>query len=382
MKLAIPTLSVSRSAGGLFFSVRRLTQELARDGRLRCCVLGPRDRYTERDLKQWSPLHPETYAVRGPAALGYSPELDRQLDRFRPDVIHSHGIWTYHSLASSRWAGRARIPHIVSPRGMLDPWALGHKSWKKRLAGCLYQNRSLRSAACLHALNRSEYEAIRGYGLRNPVCIIPNGVDIPPGPTGPRRDGRRVLLYLGRLHPKKGLPTLLKAWAKVKPSLRQDWELVIAGWNQAGHRQRLAQIISDCGIGDSVRLTGPRFGAAKDACFREAAAVILPSLSEGLPMVLLEAWSYALPVIMTPQCNLPEGFDACAGERIEPHEESIRAGLERFFQRSDRERWEMGKNGLALVKQRYSWRRVADRMQSVYAWATGDGAAPSCVVMD
>ena len=99
-------------------------------------------------------------------------------------------------------------------------------------------------------------------------------------------------------------------------------------------------------------------------------------------MVLLEAWSYALPVIMTPQCNLPEGFDACAGERIEPHEESIRAGLERFFQRSDRERWEMGKNGLALVKQRYSWRRVADRMQSVYAWATGDGAAPSCVVMD
>ena len=390
MKLAIPTLSVSRAAGRLFFSVRRLAQELLLRHDLRCSVFGPRDSFAEQDLKHWAPLRPVTYPVRGPMALGYSADLGHHLDRFRPEIIHSHGIWMYYSLASSRWSRRAHVPHIVSPRGMLDPWALAHKTWKKRLAGCLYENRSLRAATCLHALNQSEYESIRRYGLKSPVCVIPNGIDVPThdaevhrgwGTLGfPQLEGRKVLLYLGRLHPKKGLPALLHAWAETKRRTREDWTLAIAGWDQGNHERQLAGLITDLAINDTVLLIGPQFDKSKDACFRQADGFILPSVSEGLPMVVLEAWSYGLPVIMTPECNLPGGFQANAAVRIETRKESIRCGLERFFLLSERERQRMGNNGLEVVKQRYSWASAAKQMRSVYEWAIGGGSTPDCVV--
>ena len=192
--------------------------------------------------------------------------------------------------------------------------------------------------------------------------------------------GRKVLLYLGRLHPKKGLPALLQAWAETKRSTREDWTLAIAGWDQGNHERQLAGLIADLAIDDTVLLIGPQFDKSKDACFRLADGFILPSVSEGLPMVVLEAWSYGLPVIMTPECNLPEGFQADAAMRIETPKESIRCGLERFFRLPEKERQRMGNNGLELVKQRYSWASAAKQMRSVYEWAIRGGPTPNCVV--
>ena len=321
------------------------------------------------------------------------PGLVGHLRESRLDVIHTHGLWMYPSVAAMRWARGADRPYVVSPHGMLDPWALGNARFKKRLAALLYEKTHLRGAACLHALCESEVRAIRAIGLENPVCVLPNGVDLP---DSERRAGgpvwglnvpsrAHVLLYVGRLHPKKGLLNLLAAWADSRRNgvgSGEPWFLVIAGWDQSGHREVLEGLAVDLGISDFVHFVGPQFGADKAASFARADALVLPSLSEGLPMVVLEGWAYGLPVLMTPACNLPAGFSAGAAVSAEPERESLQHGLATLLSMSDEDRSAMGNRGRRLVEQSFSWPVLADEMHRVYRWLTGAGERPSCVVAD
>ncbi len=313
-----------------------------------------------------------TFPVAGPAAFGYLPGLSQTLEAERLDLVHTHGLWMYPSVACLRWSERRR-PYVVSPHGMLDPWALRNSRWKKKVAGWLYENRHLRGAACLHALNAAEAESMRRCGLRNPICVIPNGVDLPTEVPA-REDGRqnRTLLYLGRLHPKKGLPQLVEAWSLVRKEAKESgWQLVIAGWDQIGHESELKATTSRLGLTSAIRFAGPQFGAEKDACFKEASAFILPSLSEGLPMTILEAWAWRLPVVMTPQCNIPEGSETGAAIMIEHKADSIAAGLRRLFAMNDSERAAIGERGRQLVECRFQWPSIAQKMDSVYRWILG-----------
>ncbi len=327
--------------------------------------------------------------IAGPRAFGYSPELARQLrDRVRNDsVIHVHGLWMYSGWLA-RIASQAKgAVRILSPHGMLSPWALRNSRWKKRLAACAFENQNLRTASCLHALCPEEADNFRDYGLKNTVAVIPNGIDIPddrkstgesqkPAWEEHTQKGQKVLLYLGRLHPKKGLVNLLKAWAQIK---KPEWILAIAGWEEGGHQNELQKLASELQLQSSVVFLGPQFGDAKSTCYRECDAFILPSFSEGLPMVILEAWSHAKPVLMTPECNLTEGFAADAALRIDPEVDSIVAGLKQLFEMSDKERQTMGQRGLALVKDHFAWPKIAVQMQAVYAWTQGEGPRPECV---
>jgi poly(glycerol-phosphate) alpha-glucosyltransferase len=221
----------------------------------------------------------------------------------------------------------------------------------------------------------------------------------------------KTLLFLGRLHPKKGLVNALRAWASARKrsgGAALEWRFVIAGWDQGGHEAELIQLcgelglksaLSDerrrsgrqkltvensCGEGEcldtEVLFHGPAFGQEKEDLLRSADAFILPSLSEGLPMSVLEAWSYGLPVLMTPQCNLAEGFSIDAGIRIETRIEDIGSGLEALFLMSDGDRKGMGERGRELVRERFTWRRVAAEMKSVYEWVLGGGPPPECIV--
>ena len=334
MTIAFLTCSVSWHGGGVFDAVRNLAGSLRDNVDYPVQVFGLHDRDTEADRSAWGDVPVRTFDVAGPEAFGFAPGLERALEAAQPRIIHVHGLWMYPSVASLRWA-KQKKPYMISPHGMLDPWAVKNSRWKKRLAGALYENRHLRGAACLHALNHSEAEAFRAYGLRNPVCVIPNGVEIPVGRSAvpaPWKDklpkDARVLFYIGRLHPKKGLDMLLRGWSMVqRDANRSGWHLVIAGWDQGGHEGELRELASALGLHDSVHFIGPQFGELKTACFQAAEAFVLPSLSEGLPITVLEAWANGLPVLMTRQCNLPSGFEAGAALRIEPEAESIAAEL-------------------------------------------------------
>src|SRR5207244_469476 len=130
----------------------------------------------------------------------------------------------------------------------------------------------------------------------------------------------------------------------------------------------------------SLLFLGPRFGEEKATAYRNADAFVLPSLSEGLPMAVLEAWAHAKPVLMTPECNLPEGFEANAALPIGTTPEEIAAGLKVLRQMSDKDRSQMGNRGRALVATRFSWPRIGEQMRDVYEWALGGGAVPESVI--
>ncbi len=200
-----------------------------------------------------------------------------------------------------------------------------------------------------------------------------------------KASGRKILLYLGRFHPKKGLVNLLKAWKRAlnsQPSTLNPWTLAIAGWDEGGHESDLKKLVSDLGILTSVTFLGPQFGNAKMSCYDQCDAFVLPSFSEGFPMVVLEAWAYGKPVLMTPECNLPEGFESNAAIRIATDVENIEHGLRQLFEMSAADCQTMGERGKKLVMEKYSWPRISAQMKGVYDWVVGGGARPECVSLD
>jgi poly(glycerol-phosphate) alpha-glucosyltransferase len=222
------------------------------------------------------------------------------------------------------------------------------------------------------------------------VAIIPNGVDLrsetydwgQPDWKNLLPDQSQVLLFIGRIHSKKGLNHLLSAWALAKqesPSVAKPWRLIIAGWAEGGHQKELEQLSVTLGLGENIHFVGPQFDQQKAASLNRADAFILPSFSEGLPIAVLEAWSYRLPVLMTPQCNLPEGFVAKAAIDMSPDAASIAVALKTLFHMTELERRTMGDKGRRLVEERFTWPTVAASMRSVYSWVLGRGPMPACV---
>jgi glycosyltransferase involved in cell wall biosynthesis len=402
IKTANLTASVSRNAGGLFESVRRLVQSLADTG-MEVCVFGTEDEHTAEDIGLWSPVQVKAFRPIGPHQFGYSPQFRRALEEFVPDLVHTHGIWVYPSIVTNQNRRRQGVPYIISVHGMLDPWAVRNSHWKKVIAHFFYEGAHLRDASCLRALCEAEARSLRQFGLTNPIAIIPNGIDLPA--IGNRQSaignapwhgfvepGKKVLLFLSRIHPKKGLMNLLKAWAQNRKS--EEWVLALAGWDQGGHEDELKHLATELGIPwadireqkseignrkSEILFLGPQFNEGKAACYAYCDAFILPSFSEGLPMVVLEAWAYGKPVLMTPECNLPEGFAANAAIRIEPSVESIVQGLEQLLRSPSSDLCSLGTNGRALVAGRFTWPKIAADMKSVYEWVLGGGPKPDCV---
>ena len=386
VSIGFVTGSISRLAGGLFHSVRRLAHSLEQNN-LAVKVLAPSDPHSADDILAWDPLQVDVFKRVGPATLGIGYGLKRRILECDLQIVHQHGLWQHPSLAVSAWRRRTSRPVVISPRGMLDPWALSHSGWKKRLAGAAFENENLGSAACLHALNASEARSMRKYGLTNPIAIIPNGTDLPELDRRPERpswfpsDGRRTLLFLGRLHEKKGLTELVQAWAllrRVSPTITSQWKLVIGGWDDGGYMQQLQRQIAVCGLtADEVFLAGPLYGEHKEAALASADVFILPSKSEGLPMAVLEAWSWGLPVLMTVACNLPEGFSAGAAIEIPQTSSDLARVLHHALSRDDLVK--IGQFGRRLVESAFGWPRIAEQHVAVYQWLLGQRNAPACV---
>lgn len=382
MKIGMVVASMSRRAGGIYHALHALSADLRRAG-VMVEVFAGHDDASEEDRGAWGDTPVNVLPTRGPVSLAYQPDLLPTLRAAAPDLIHLHGLWTYPSVATLRWSSRGG-PRIISPHGMLDPWALRNSAWKKRVARSLFENSNLRGSACLHALCEPEREAIRSLGLEVPVAVIPNGVD-PAIAEGPFRapawasqvpKSARVLLFLGRIHPKKGLIALLSAFAQTAAAA-PEWHLVIAGWDQIGHEAQLMAQVEMLGLVRRVHFVGPQFDAEQRATLAAADAFVLPSQSEGLPMAVLEAWAFGLPVLMTAECNLPEGAAADAALEVRPNASSIAAGLRTLFSLSDGERAAMGYNGRKLVLRRFNWAQIAADMNGIYSWILDGGPKPS-----
>ena len=373
-------------------SVRSLSRFLEDEHDIHVDVVSVEDEFSTEERAQWEDLSVHLVAPKY-ASFRYAPELSRQLASLTPDLVHTHGIWTYLSIAAVRWSKsngcvRSR-PYVVSTHGMLDPWALHNSRWKKIIAAFVFERRHLENATCIHAVNQAEAGAIRAFGLRNPICVIPNGIEVhannrtdrmPPWAADMVGD-RKVLLYLGRLHQKKGLSILLRGWKEARKRER-GWVLMIAGWDQGGHQGKLEQLARELKITDSVQFAGSLFGDAREAAYQNADAFVLPSLSEGQPLVVLEAWSHARPVLMTLECNLPEGFEKRAAIRMNTTVEGAAEGLRMLFALDQHTLQEMGRRGRDLVIANFSWSQIASQMFAVYNWLLGRSAVPDCALLD
>ncbi len=188
-----------------------------------------------------------------------------------------------------------------------------------------------------------------------------------------------MLLFLGRIHPKKGLPHLVEAWAALqRDGAARDWALLIAGPDQLGHAAQVAAQVRALGVDDSVVLAGPAYGEAKRDLLAGADAFVLPSFSEGFSMAVLEAMAWRLPVVVSRQCNLDVEAPG-AGLLCEPEAASVAGRLRDLLALSDAGRGDMGKRGRAEVERRYTWPIVAAQLVEVYRWLLGGGDRPAAV---
>ncbi len=371
----VPTLS--RQAGGPAVSVRRLVQCLHAAGAcLSCEVFSGDAAGSESALADWRDCGVRTFPLRGPRRLGWARGMLRTLSGVETDVIHVHGLWQYHAFAAGRVASRRDIPLVVSPRGMLEPWALRQGRWQKAIANTVFQHAMLDRAACIVTTSRMEAEGVRLAGVKAPVCVVPNGVDLPaPGllQREGQTDGRgeRTALFLSRLHPKKGLMELLEAWKSVSPT---GWHLRVVGPDEAGYADVVASAIRRLGLGQQVELAGPVWGDEKQQAYAGADLFVLPSFSENFGMAIAEALAAGVPVITTRATPWGELETERCGWWIETGAAPLAEALRTACALSASELQAMGGRGRDLMARRYAWPAVAAAMLEVYSWVLGEKA--------
>lgn len=293
------------------------------------------------------------------------------------DVIHDHGVWLPSNRRSSAMAHARHVPFVLSPRGMLEPWSLRHHRLKKRLAWALYQRRVVQRAALLHATSAMEAENLRRLGLRQPIAVIGNGVDIPAAAPHERAKGdARVALFLSRIHPKKGLLDLVAAWNRVRPA---GWRAVIVGPNEGDHERDVRAAIAAASLDDCFSFAGEADDVTKWSWYAAADVFVLPSYSENFGTVVAEALASGVPVITTTATPWSVLATENCGWWIEPQVDALAAALAHATSLDDAHRRAMGARGRALVETRFSWQRAGSDMRGAYEWLLGGGAPPAYI---
>jgi glycosyltransferase involved in cell wall biosynthesis len=300
------------------------------------------------------------------------------------DGLHIHGLWEQSTTAATNAARALRKPYVLSAHGMLEKWALRNKRLKKAIYAALAERANVRGAACLHALTQAEAQDYRRFGASSPIAVIPNGVAIPQTLDSepffsafPSLKEKKIVLFLGRIHFKKGLDILVESWS----SIAQQWpeaHLVLAGPDFEGTRAKIEALIAERGLTERVSFTGMLRDELKWSALAAAQCFILPSYSEGLSVSTLEAMGAGLPVIVTEQCNLPDVALHETGWVIPSNPEAITSALQECLQNSPAVNQRIGDRGRKLVHDKYNWSSVARQMSEVYRWVQG-GPAPSSV---
>jgi len=356
--------------GGLGSSSAALHQELLADGveSTLCATYGevpvspaPRTREFKR---------------AGPDFLYFAPDLTRSVRELvcTADVVHGHGFYVGTNYHFGSEARRQKKPLVYHVHGIFEPYILRRSRWKKQLVHWLFEDANFRHARLWRALTVKEADQIRRYGIKAPIVVAPNGLNLRdyPGPESPPGDletpmagrlakTRRRALFLGRIHPKKGLDLLLPSWAKLETA-RKDWELVVAGPDEQGYLQHSRKLVESLNLQDDVVFTGPVTGKTKRALLYSADLFVLPSYSEGFSMSVLEAMACRVPVAATTACNFPELFREGGGWECAPSRDSVEATLREALCASEQERRQRGEIARQLLERDYAWPRIAQRL--------------------
>jgi glycosyltransferase involved in cell wall biosynthesis len=370
--------SIAEEASGPSYTVMRQCESLIDNGEnIQLATLDSGQDFMHLSFMKGFPLGV------GPRKLGLSPQMRRWLRQVvlseQAEIIHSHGMWMMPNVYAG-WATRGKKCRlIVSPRGTLSKRALDESARAKRIFWWLLQEPAIRRASCFHATAESEFEDIRRAGFRQPVCIIPNGIDVH-AVREKSLGSRRKLLYLGRIHPIKGIDFLLQAWRTLEGRF-PDWDLRVVGPDNGGHLPRMQILAAQLGL-RRVEFTGPLYGGEKWHAYHEADLFVLPTHSENFGISVAEALASGTPAIVTRGAPWSELERRGAGWWIDVGVDPLVACLGQAMLRPREDLADRGALGREWMIQEFSWERIGVMMDQTYRWLLSGGEMPKWVYLD
>lgn len=370
--------AIAEEASGPSYSVPRLCESLIAAGA--DVQLAALDRPSNRVALPFLKTFPSGW---GPSRLGASPKMRRWLNEQaasgRVDIMHNHSLWMMPNVYPGHACQRTRCRLVVSPRGTLSGWALDRNAMQKELFWRCVQGPALRDASCLHATAESEYVDIRRRGFRQPVCILPNGIDLPP-PKQTIPEGPQQLLFLGRIHPQKGVELLLRAWHAIAARF-PHWGLRIVGPDEDGYLARMRALAKQLSL-ERVDFSGPAYGEEKLRAFREASLFVLPTYSENFGMAVAEALAVGTPVVVTQGAPWAGLMEHGAGWWIPLGLDPLVSCLEQALSTSPQRLAEMGGAGHRWMQRDFSWHQIGQQFLATYQWVIDGGTPPAWVRPD
>ena len=361
--------AVTEEASGATYAVLRLCDSLVAQGHdLTLAAL------------DWAPMASPPMFLKafplgwGPRRLGRSPAmrcwLNSQVLTGRVDILHNNGMWQFNALYPGWAARKGNVKFVVSPHGAFSKWAMQYGSVMKKVFWPVLQRPAFSQTSCFHATAPSEYEDIRRLGFRQPVAVIPNGIDIPDLPPKNRNDVR-TLLFLGRIHPVKGLDRLLPAWQAVQDRF-PAWRMLIAGndvgyYGKSGYLEELRLLAKNLGL-ERIEFVGGLYGPEKMRAYHHADIYILPSYSENFGITVAEALAAGTPAIVSKGAPWGGLETQQAGWWIDMGIDPLVACLEDALGRSPDNLEQMGLRGREWMRAEFSWEHIGAQMADTYRW--------------
>lgn len=278
----------------------------------------------------------------------------------KPDIVHINGIWSPQNWGFQKVAQELGIKVIVSPHGMLEPWIMAQNPWKKKLGLFLYQKKAIQRALYLHATAQMEADSIRALGFKNAINIIPNGIDLTDVKKIKSNYGTRKMVFLSRIHPKKGIELLLETWRNCKA---EGWTLEIAGNGDQNYIEKLIQSAQDL---KNVKFVGAKYGEDKWDFLRSADIMVLPTHSENFGIVIAEALAVGVPVITTQGTPWQDLEINQCGWWIPLSVRNLQKTIEKATLISVNDLEKMGKQGSKLVAEKYEIKVVTNEIIDLY----------------
>jgi len=322
----------------------------------------------------------------------YSKSLKKYLDdEFKNNndkIIHTHNLWNYITYLAYKQSKRYNIPYIVAIRGSLYKWSLEQSPLQKKIAWKLFQKKVLDNASCIHVTEIKEMDAVRGLGVKTPIAIVPNGINLDEfenmkNKTDSKKSldlniEKRYILFMSRIHPKKGLEYLVNAWVRVA-SQYTEWDLLIVGPQyDKKYMDKIVSIIDSHNLKDRVAFTGMLTGEYRINAFSACDLFVLPSHTENFGIAIAEAMAAKLPVITTKGTPWKGIEEYNAGWWVELTQENINKSLHDAMSLNELELKQKGLNGFGLIHN-YEWKYQAQKMKMVYEYILYNTKKPDFV---
>ncbi len=306
-------------------------------------------------------------------------EIAKYLADERFELIQIQSVWEmpYHKVILE--ARKQNIPYIVTPRGMLEPWSLSQKKWKKKLAWWLYQRNDVQKSACVFTTAKMEAEHVSGLGITTCKAVIPNGIETDAYPCKTSVEGvKKQVLFLSRVHVKKGIELLFEAWKRLHSDY-VDWQLLVIGNGEAEYIHSLENRVESLGLKDSIKILPPVFGEAKIKVYQESALFCLPSFSENFGMVIAEAMSCGTPVITTTNCPWEILNETDTGWCVDLSVDNLERALREAMEMDANALYDMGQRASKLIYDNFDYRSVTRKTLRLYEWLLNSGEKPEFV---